>query len=99
MPFPHGRLCSRLSHDTTQHNTIPPGRRCSGLHNKTIHAKLWRFAWKDMPATREGRIEWLYERWADMDAWVAQQKAREEEEEEKEEVSPPRASRRHHKSE
>lgn len=70
-----------------------------GLHNKTIHAKLWRFAWKDMPATREGRIEWLYERWADMDAWVAQQKAREEEEEEKEEVSPPRASRRHHKSE
>jgi hypothetical protein len=50
-----------------------------------------------MPATREGRIEWLYERWADMDAWVAQQKAREEEEEE--DVSPPRASRRRHKSE
>lgn len=88
-------LSSLTRHDTTQHDPPPRRRRSLGLHNKTIHAKLWRFAWKDMPATREGRIEWLYERWADMDAWVAQQKAREEEEE----VSPPRASRRHHKSE
>jgi hypothetical protein len=49
----------------------------AGLHNKTIHAKLWRFAWKDIPTTKEDRIEWLYRRWADMDAWVAEQKARE----------------------
>jgi 1-acyl-sn-glycerol-3-phosphate acyltransferase len=48
-----------------------------GLHNKTIYAKVWCFPWKDVPKTKEERIEWLYERWAMMDKWVAEKKAQE----------------------
>jgi len=60
-----------------QNLSLSPILFWSGLHNKTIYAKVWCFPWKDVPKTKEERIEWLYERWAMMDKWVAEKKAQE----------------------
>jgi 1-acyl-sn-glycerol-3-phosphate acyltransferase len=41
-----------------------------GLVGKTIHVRLRRFAAEAVPA--EGREEWLFDRWAEMDEWISE---------------------------
>lgn len=36
-----------------------------------IKVKAWRFERSTLPTTQEAQIEWLFARWADLDAWVA----------------------------
>lgn len=46
-----------------------------GLVGKTIRVRLRRFAASTIPS--DGRDAWLFERWAEMDAWVARETGRE----------------------
>jgi 1-acyl-sn-glycerol-3-phosphate acyltransferase len=41
-----------------------------GLSGRTIFVRMERFARAGVPGDRQGRIDWLYDRWADMDAWI-----------------------------
>lgn len=42
------------------------------LHeNKTLHLRWWFHAAADLPTGRDERIAWLYERWAEIDSWIA----------------------------
>lgn len=46
-----------------------------GLTGATISVRMTRHARATLPATREARIGWLYDRWAEMDAWIAERRA------------------------
>lgn len=39
--------------------------------SKTLELRWWFVPAAEVPAGRESRIDWLYERWADIDAWIA----------------------------
>lgn len=39
--------------------------------DKTLHLRWWFISATDVPVGREAQIGWLYERWADIDAWIA----------------------------
>jgi 1-acyl-sn-glycerol-3-phosphate acyltransferase len=39
-------------------------------HVQTVRMRLWLARAETIPAAREARIAWLFERWADLDAWV-----------------------------
>lgn len=41
------------------------------LVGRTIHVGFWRHAADSLPADDEGRAAWLYERWAELDRWIA----------------------------
>jgi len=43
-----------------------------GLVGRTIRVKLWRIPADEIPTTNEGRIDWLFEQWAALDRWVAE---------------------------
>ncbi len=40
--------------------------------DKRIIMRWWRVPRADIPADREERIEWLFDWWAHIDAWVAE---------------------------
>ena len=40
------------------------------LVGRRLRVRLWRFSCRDLPADDEGRYNWLFERWAEMDGWV-----------------------------
>lgn len=46
-----------------------------GLVGTTVKLKFWRVPGADIPRTREELIPWLYERWLELDAWIAQCRA------------------------
>jgi hypothetical protein len=37
---------------------------------QTIEVKLWHTPWDAIPTGHDERIEWLFERWRELDAWV-----------------------------
>lgn len=41
-----------------------------GLIGSTVRIRMWRVPGETIPATRDGRMDWLYERWHELDAWV-----------------------------
>ncbi|MFD0684283.1 1-acyl-sn-glycerol-3-phosphate acyltransferase [Actinomadura fibrosa] len=41
----------------------------------TVRARWWRFPAEDVPRDREARIDWLYTRWEEADAWIASHRA------------------------
>jgi len=41
-----------------------------GLIGTTVKMKFWRFPASDVPAGREEKIAWLYDRWQELDDWV-----------------------------
>ncbi|HLT37354.1 MAG TPA: 1-acyl-sn-glycerol-3-phosphate acyltransferase [Enhygromyxa sp.] len=41
------------------------------LVGRTIHVEFWRHAAASLPADDERRAAWLYERWAELDRWIA----------------------------
>ncbi|MFV8755263.1 1-acyl-sn-glycerol-3-phosphate acyltransferase [Nannocystaceae bacterium ST9] len=41
------------------------------LIGRTIHVQFWRYAAASLPADDEARAEWIYDRWAELDRWVA----------------------------
>ena len=43
--------------------------------DKTLHMRWWFCSADDVPAEREQRIDWLFDRWADIDEWVAEHRA------------------------
>ncbi len=47
-----------------------------GLVGKTIHVRMTRFRSADVPNEEVDRGRWLFERWADMDRWVAEKQQR-----------------------
>lgn len=49
-----------------------------GMVRKDVHVKMWRIPRADVPATRSERIEWLYEQWEAIDAWIAERVSQEE---------------------
>ena len=52
---------------------LVPGKNVEGggeLIGSTVRIRMWRVPGSSIPATREGRIEWLYERWHELDDWV-----------------------------
>jgi 1-acyl-sn-glycerol-3-phosphate acyltransferase len=46
-----------------------------GLVGTTVRLRFWRYSAAEIPAGREERIEWLYERWQILDDWVGEQRA------------------------
>jgi 1-acyl-sn-glycerol-3-phosphate acyltransferase len=42
----------------------------------TIHIKLWRVPFAQIPSTREGRIAWLHEHWIEVDRFITRTKAK-----------------------
>jgi 1-acyl-sn-glycerol-3-phosphate acyltransferase len=40
------------------------------LVGRTINVKFWRFGASEIPTTRKGRIAWLFDQWARVDAWI-----------------------------
>lgn len=40
--------------------------------HKTLELRWWFVSATDVPTGRQARIDWLFERWADIDAWIAQ---------------------------
>ena len=40
------------------------------LVGNTIHVRFQRFPAADVPADREAKVAWLYERWQEVDDWV-----------------------------
>lgn len=40
------------------------------LVGRTIHVRFQRFPGADVPAERDGKVAWLYERWQEVDDWV-----------------------------
>jgi len=40
------------------------------LAGTTVRVKFWRYPGSDVPATEEGRVVWLYERWQILDDWI-----------------------------
>ena len=42
-----------------------------GLIGSTVRIRMWRVPGETIPATREGRIDWLYEHWHELDSWVS----------------------------
>lgn len=41
------------------------------LVGRTIHVRFWRYSAASLPADDEARAVWIYERWAELDRWVA----------------------------
>lgn len=41
------------------------------LIGRTIHVQFWRFPAASLPASDEARAQWIYDRWAELDRWVA----------------------------
>ncbi len=49
------------------------------LHeHKTLHLRWWFHAASTLPAGREARIAWLFDRWTEIDAWIAEQEGLEQ---------------------
>lgn len=46
-----------------------------GLVGTTVRLKFWRFAAAEVPRDRAELIEWLYERWQELDDWVGEAQA------------------------
>lgn len=46
-----------------------------GLVGGQVQMRFWRIPREAIPADREGRIEWLFRVWADVDAWVCDPEA------------------------
>ena len=44
-----------------------------GIVGSTAKVKFVRHAAEDIPPDRAGRLDWLFERWAEVDAWLAEQ--------------------------
>ena len=42
---------------------------------QTIEVKLWHEAWDTIPTDPDARIDWLFERWRRLDAWVEERNA------------------------
>jgi 1-acyl-sn-glycerol-3-phosphate acyltransferase len=46
-----------------------------GLVGTTVRVRFWRYPAADVPAGRDERIAWLYERWQILDDWIGAQRA------------------------
>jgi 1-acyl-sn-glycerol-3-phosphate acyltransferase len=46
-----------------------------GLLGTTVSLKFWRFPGSEVPADAAGRITWLYDRWQQLDDWIAETRA------------------------
>jgi 1-acyl-sn-glycerol-3-phosphate acyltransferase len=46
-----------------------------GLVGTTVRVRFWRYPAAEMPAGREERIAWLYERWQVLDDWIGAESA------------------------
>jgi len=45
------------------------------LIGRTLRVEFWRRPWSDVPAGREGQVEWLYREWERLDDWLEREKA------------------------
>lgn len=45
------------------------------MMKRTIRVKFWRVAAQDVPRDRKGRVDWLFEQWEAIDAWIASVKS------------------------
>jgi 1-acyl-sn-glycerol-3-phosphate acyltransferase len=45
------------------------------LIGRTVRVEFWRRPWAEVPADREGQIEWLYREWEALDAWLDRERA------------------------
>ncbi len=43
-----------------------------GLVNRTVRIAYWRVPAANIPADRDARIDWLFDHWARIDAWIAE---------------------------
>jgi len=46
-----------------------------GLVGTTVRLKFWRFPAADVPNDRDELIEWLYDRWQELDDWIAEMRS------------------------
>ena len=64
-------FCGHYGFDGFQHvSDIWAG----GLVGTTISVRFWRSPAAEIPATEQERIEWLYERWQELDDWIGEQR-------------------------
>lgn len=63
-------ICGHVGFDGLQHlSDIWAG----ALVGSTIKVRFERFEAASIPADEQGRIEWLYERWLELDRWIGEQ--------------------------
>jgi 1-acyl-sn-glycerol-3-phosphate acyltransferase len=46
-----------------------------GLVGTTVRLKFWRFPAAEVPGERDRLIEWLYERWQELDDWIGEMRS------------------------
>jgi 1-acyl-sn-glycerol-3-phosphate acyltransferase len=46
-----------------------------GLVGTTVRLKFWRFPAAEVPRERDKLIEWLYERWQELDDWIGEMRS------------------------
>jgi 1-acyl-sn-glycerol-3-phosphate acyltransferase len=46
-----------------------------GLVGTTVRLKFWRFPAAEVPSDRDELIEWLYDRWQELDDWIGEMRA------------------------
>lgn len=49
-----------------------------GMVRKDVHVKMWRVPRAEIPTARSERVEWLYQQWEAIDAWIAERVTQEE---------------------
>jgi hypothetical protein len=46
-------------------------RNLGGTHS--VRVRAWRFARAEVPVEHAARIDWLFDRWLELDAWIEDQ--------------------------
>jgi 1-acyl-sn-glycerol-3-phosphate acyltransferase len=65
-----------IAHEGFEGASRPRDVMRGGLVGKTISVTAWKVNAADIPADRDEQVEWLYENWAEMDAWLARDRER-----------------------
>jgi 1-acyl-sn-glycerol-3-phosphate acyltransferase len=60
-----------IAHEGFEGASKPRDVMRGGLVGRTIRVTAWKVNAADVPVDRDEQVEWLYENWAEMDAWLA----------------------------
>ena len=69
-----------ISHHGFEGSALPRDLWRGLVIGQTLTATAWRVPAAEVPATREARIDWLYEQWSKVDSWVESKTATREQE-------------------
>ena len=59
-----------IGHEGFEESAKPRDVMRGAIVGKTIRVTAWKVDANDVPANRDDQVEWLYENWAEIDAWL-----------------------------